>query len=562
MTALAVLPESQRAAGLNPYEANCFSLHPLRLLNFFAPRLWGQTYDSSFWGRGLSTSIIGYGFWSQTIYLGLLAPLLVIAALARAHPDRRRALVFILIAAVLCVAAFGRHTPVLPWLMHSFEPLKLFRFPAKFFTFSSMLILCAAGLGLRESSALLGQDRSRRIAAVFSGTVLGVVLVVIISYVADSADYIKTASPRPDQSFLHIKQDIARLLILAAAVPAIALVLGRRELLARFALPLVLAGITAVDMLAALPAPPVNPRYDLYQKSEIAKDIKQIGPGRLIGFEQGYYLLKIGPRTSIRPNWGILDGVEYGLGKTAILPLRISNLDNVEIFKQQSSALFRILAVRYVISPINPKEDWVRKLEVEGVLEEAKSYPDYNLALYKTRRTFPRMALTRSIELVSSRGQALNMALADKTFIRGSPRVYIPMDSALFQGKVTESPPAPPLPPEGTAGDGGSFDRIIRVDRPDGDRELIEVELSSPGVLVVREYFMKGWHAEIDSEQAPIYYADGVGRALFLDAGHHQIRFYFKLPGLFRGGLISAITAITLAIGAMIYPAINKHLEK
>ena len=561
MAALAVLPESLRAGGLNIYEANSFSLHPLRLLNLFAPSLWGQRYELSFWGLELTSSLVGYGFWFLSVYLGLLAPLLAIAALARPHPDRRRVLVFIMIAAVFAVLAFGPHTPVLQQLMYSFETLRIFRFPAKLFTFSSIFILCAAGIGLREVGALLGKDRARGLAAVISVVVLAVVSTVIISYVAGSADYINEVSAWPDQSFLRIKQDMARIMIFMAAVPAILLVLGKRVSLRPMAIPLIILGIAAADMLSALHAPPAEVVDDLYKNSEIAQDIKKIGPGRLIAFDNpySYYLLKIGPRTSARPNWGILDGLEYAFGKTETLPSRIWNLSNLGTFARRGRAIFRVFAVNYVISPIDPGEDWVRKLEVEGVIREAKRYPRHNLILYRTGQNYPQVSVTRQVRFASSRGQALNMALEDRLLNVENPRINISTDMAAFRGKMI-APPTP-SPPSGTA-DKDFSDRIIRVDRPDGDQELIEVELSSPGVLVVREYFMKGWHAEIDGEEAPIYYADGVGRALFLNAGHHQIRFYFKLPGLFWGGLISAITAITLAIGAMIYPALNKHLEK
>jgi hypothetical protein len=561
--ALAALPESLRAGGLNIYEASSFNLHPMRLLNLFAPSLWGQIHEQSFWGIELTSSLIGRGFWFKSVYLGLLAPLLGIAALVRPHPDRRRVLVLLMIAAVFIVLAFGPHTPVLPRLMYSFEWLKMFRFPAKFFTFSSIFILCAAGIGLREVGALLGKDRARGRAAVISVAVLAAVSAVIISYAASSADYINEVSPRPDQSFLRIKQDVARIMIFMAAAPAVLLVLGKRARLRPAAIPLIIVGVAALDMLSSLHAPPAEDVDDLYIESEVAADIRESGPGRLIAFDNpfGYSLLRIGPRTSARPNWGILDGLEYAFGKTETLPSRIWNLSNLGTFSEHGRGIFRVFAVNYVVSPIDPQEDWVRKLEVEGVIRELKRYPGHNLILYKAARNYPQVSVTRRVRLVSSRGHAVTMALQDGGFDANNPLVNISIDTAAFQGKMI-APPTPSLP-LATAADGRGFsDRIIRVERPDGDSELIEVELGSPGFLVVREYFMKGWHAEVDGEEAPIYYADGVGRTLFLDAGRHQIRFFFKLPGLFRGGLLSAITAISLAVGAIIYPSLKKRLEK
>jgi hypothetical protein len=76
----------------------------------------------------------------------------------------------------------------------------------------------------------------------------------------------------------------------------------------------------------------------------------------------------------------------------------------------------------------------------------------------------------------------------------------------------------------------------------------VTVKLSSPAVLVVREYLLPGWRAAVDGRETRLYYADGIGRAVFLEPGRHDVEFWFS-PWELRAGLwLSAAGWITTAV--------------
>ena len=94
--------------------------------------------------------------------------------------------------------------------------------------------------------------------------------------------------------------------------------------------------------------------------------------------------------------------------------------------------------------------------------------------------------------------------------------------------------------------------KIILSQRPDGDRKRIVVESENDAFLVLREYLLEGWHAKVDGKQTPIYFADGIGRAVFETAGRHEVIFEFKPRNLFWGFAVSATTLMAMAAAILI----------
>jgi len=72
----------------------------------------------------------------------------------------------------------------------------------------------------------------------------------------------------------------------------------------------------------------------------------------------------------------------------------------------------------------------------------------------------------------------------------------------------------------------------------------VVTELLAPGVLVVTEAFDEGWSAEVDGRPAEVLRANGLFRAVRLDAGPHEVRFRYR-PWPARAG--AALSAAGLA---------------
>jgi len=72
--------------------------------------------------------------------------------------------------------------------------------------------------------------------------------------------------------------------------------------------------------------------------------------------------------------------------------------------------------------------------------------------------------------------------------------------------------------------------------------------LTRPGYVVLLERYDPGWHATIDGHAAPVFRANQVFRAVYVEAGQHQIRFEYRQHGLRAGLAISLLTAAALIV--------------
>lgn len=68
-----------------------------------------------------------------------------------------------------------------------------------------------------------------------------------------------------------------------------------------------------------------------------------------------------------------------------------------------------------------------------------------------------------------------------------------------------------------------------------------EIDLEKPEILFISAPFVNGFKAYVDGEEAEILQANTWGMALDLDAGHHEIVFRYRTPGLFVGIAASCV---------------------
>ncbi len=73
------------------------------------------------------------------------------------------------------------------------------------------------------------------------------------------------------------------------------------------------------------------------------------------------------------------------------------------------------------------------------------------------------------------------------------------------------------------------------------------VELDGPGLLLVARTFDPSWHARVDGVPARLLRADGFLAALLLPPGTHDVELRYVNPLLALGGIVSALTALSLA---------------
>jgi hypothetical protein len=66
-----------------------------------------------------------------------------------------------------------------------------------------------------------------------------------------------------------------------------------------------------------------------------------------------------------------------------------------------------------------------------------------------------------------------------------------------------------------------------KVSRSGVNEVFVEAEPKQPSLLVLTDVYFPGWRVTIDGKDVPIIRTNGVFRGVFLEAGHHKLRFFF-----------------------------------
>jgi hypothetical protein len=141
------------------------------------------------------------------------------------------------------------------------------------------------------------------------------------------------------------------------------------------------------------------------------------------------------------------------------------------------------------------------------------------------------------------------------------PRAYA-AGSALFTTSALETlrrMASPEFPARGQvilAAEAGAAPEVQGTE-PAGQVEVVErhpkavtlrAELSRPGYVVLLERYYPSWQATVDGLEAPVLRANQLFRAVYVPAGHHQVRFYYRQAGLRIGLGVSLATIVLLAL--------------
>lgn len=101
-------------------------------------------------------------------------------------------------------------------------------------------------------------------------------------------------------------------------------------------------------------------------------------------------------------------------------------------------------------------------------------------------------------------------------------------------GAARATAPAPPPQP-------------ATVEEQGTDRLVIQARADAPSYLVVTDFYHRGWRAFVDGQEAPVLIADGVYRAVPLEAGTHTVEMRFEPVSQVAGAAISAIALLAIA---------------
>lgn len=511
------------------------SLHPLMWLNLLLPSAFGN-------------NVIGFKggdpFQEVFTYAGFLPLLLAVVGLrARRRPDQP---FFILLLVSAGVLALGDHTPLYRYVIQYLPGFDLFRIPARWLMVVTLALAVLAGFGL---DLLLEKGLSRRALALLlgGGLLVALGLLLIWGFRTDlsawsgqldgsygqltSAFLSKALSPNPIyQQRLLLRwafglNTTAFLLLanLAAASILLGLWTTRRiseptftdlTLLA-VSLDLLLAGGTAIN--------PVRPEQRWQALSGGARYVlEHVGAARV-------FPLGVSGEDESARNLGQYFPSAYGVHSASgySSPLKLARYENF-LDEADPVQAIQVLAVRYLLTEGQMGADVAATYPL--VYSDAHSY------VYENKQPLPRAFVVHQAVLAGSPAEALAF------FQR---RTLDPRQTVVLESEPEETPPA--LAPLNTPASS-----TVEIVAENPQQLEIEASLSADGYLVLLDTFFPGWEATVDGQPTLIYRADYLGRAVFVPAGEHTIRFEYR-PWSFRLGLwLALLTLVVLAATAFL----------
>jgi hypothetical protein len=116
--------------------------------------------------------------------------------------------------------------------------------------------------------------------------------------------------------------------------------------------------------------------------------------------------------------------------------------------------------------------------------------------------------------------------------------------------------PARPVPAASTDAEHGSSVSVRSFELND---MTFEVTTPAPAYLFLSEVYYPGWHAWVDGVPVPIWQANFVFRAMYVDAGQHTVTLHFE-PDTWRTGV--AVTALTslLLLGYLLFSVGRRYV--
>ena len=87
----------------------------------------------------------------------------------------------------------------------------------------------------------------------------------------------------------------------------------------------------------------------------------------------------------------------------------------------------------------------------------------------------------------------------------------------------------------------------LKLCHRDPNSVTLTAELSRPGYVVLLDRYDPSWQASVDGHAVTVWRANQNFRAVYADAGRHDIRFEYRQRGLRLGLVISVATLLAMA---------------
>jgi hypothetical protein len=539
-----ILPTAElylESRGRNPIvysEAVQWSLHPLRLLNLF------------FLDTGVDTTLPSGVrlFFAPNIpfflshYLGAIA--LVGVSLWFFYGTRKEKGVLLTLIIIFLVLAFGRYTPVYPFLYQHVPFFGIIRFPEKFFFLIYSLLLFITLRGLYE---LLESDHPPAKGPVIILSSISILIIILYLFLRfETVSLVQliawaTQSP-PFSSTLKgasgILFSIERQMALMLGI-LLVITLWKYGKIRTNLFQALIVGLVFFDLASAHRPHQYFLDTDLLDKAPTIIAAPSSKRNRIFYYppysnlHPSSYLMQGQPSfqavngilfSHLIPNMGIFHGFDYmqEIDALARWPYR-AFLDFANPLPPEKQ--FRLLGrlnVEYIIA--------FQPLPHEGVTQ-ARHFPEHLSWLYRIDRITPRTYISSKV-----------IAEEDpiKILERLSSKEFDPLDDVILDHPLSV--------PEKK-----NIQANAEIISYTNHQVRIRASLNSPGVLVLADSFYPGWHVYVDEQEKKVLRANLFFRAVPLSEGEHTVEFRYRPLSFTIGWIISLITLAGIILVSIFY---------
>ncbi len=544
---------------------NFWSLHPLWLIESLLPHVFGnglaERPTATPWMTPLNSTREPFFY---SMYVG---PIVLLLAVFGALAGRRAWRAFwSAVALAGVVLAVGDHSPVYPALQAILPPMRSFRFPVKFFIFTSFALAMLAAAAVEVLQQRGGVERLPRPAVrtlIGTGAVTVAFLVALIGLVVavpftgarmfyELALAVGVQDPVAGAEFLfRTVPPVATRVLLLLLAGGFLLYLGwaakREGHIARA----LLVGLATIEVLAvnldlapvmaatrigppawaAAMGPAPAERFYVGGKFDGGLDLRDpdvaqadwaVPPGLSILDARVLFSANL----AMSPNaWHIRELISYDL--PLLWPITYNQV--VKSFQSADTVRrTRFLqrgGVRYCLLAVPPRP---------GAAPLAHPRGDYpQLMLYDCVPDARRVYVVPGATVVPRVGQQLAALFEDEFDFNTS--VMITAEAARAAGAAGPAGPA-----------------SARIVHDEADEVVVEATAEAGGgYLVLLDTYAPGWSAHVDGEVSELLQANGLYRAVRLAPGRHEVRFSYSPQGLFPWLFVSTLSGVALMIVAL-----------
>ncbi|HNX95251.1 MAG TPA: hypothetical protein PKL14_08835 [Holophaga sp.] len=513
LTGMAASSQGVRSVGI-PFEfASLFSFAPENFLTILAPGFFGDMIATPYWGRCY--------LWEMSLFIGVSSLVLAIYGAIEGEKRQRRSIAIVI--AILLLLALGSHTPLLEVLFHHVPGFNQFRGSAKFIWQASAFLALLAGVGLHRLSSDERRHRGLGIGLMLAAAAIAVIALLLRTHGSGASLWL-------DFSGMAFYSDESYMTQTLMADPTFGTRMTAQASSALFiaAGTLALAGFLIqwnpkrrAWILGALAVAEV---FVFARHSRASLDTNQLrSPQRQAFFQShpgDYRVLNLqDPNSALSTRvpdlWGNDPGVSlrYAQFMAYTQGEPIESATQYQAFKK-IHRLYRMLRLQYLFAG--------------GQI--AKVFPEYDEAI-------PQAFLVHQAIVAPEKSELLK-AMGAPTF---DPEWQVALES--------QPNPAPePLP-------AGEVKDAVRIVDRSTDHFTLDVEATTPAILVLTEGFDKDWRARALAGSSQTSYqvlpANYILRGIPIAAGHHKIRLEYA-PKAFRIGawitVISLLAYVAVAV--------------